>query len=267
MTTDVTLNGSALSAAVPAAKVLEVRRQLVGRRRHRRASVPGRAGAWTFGEQPGDRTLVVVVDIEADSFADRRAAVVALANWCDLLEPSALIVDDQADRYHEALLDAVVDTDEWLRRSELELPFITGPYALASALSTESIAASGSPDSGTFPITDKVTAEPIIELTPTDGTLTGFALTVNGYELSWTPAAGSLASGETVTVSSISDTVTLGANDDVNLTGTFDVADVDMQDVAGEFPLLFEGSNAWALAWTGTATAVTLDLTWRERYR
>ena len=64
MTTDATLNGVALSSAVPDAIVLRPARHLVGRRRHQALDVPGRAGPWIFGEQPGAGTVELV---DADS--------------------------------------------------------------------------------------------------------------------------------------------------------------------------------------------------------
>lgn len=264
MTTDLTLNGVALSTAVPEALVLDVRRPLVGKRRHRTAEIAGRAGSWRWDEEPGDRTIEVDLDLQAESFAERRAAVRQLAYWADVGTTAPLIISDEPDRYHEALLDSDDAALERLCYAETTIRFLAGPYALASTLSTQTVTANSNPDTDTFAIDDEVTAEPIVEITPVGGTLTGFTLTVNGYALTW---AGTLAAGETLTISSISDTVTLGANDDVNLTGAFDEADLDMADVSGEFPLLLEGSQTWAISWTGTATSVGIDFTWRERSR
>jgi predicted phage tail component-like protein len=267
MTTDVTLNAVALSTAVPAAVILEVRRPLVARRRHKIVEVPGRAGAWTFDEQPGMRLLELDVDVQADTMAARRTAVRDLAYWCDIGTAARLIIDDEPDRFYDALLDDEPDVLERLVHAATTLKFLVGPYAQAIAVSSEAISITGSPGSGTFAIPDKVTAEPVVELTAVDGTVTSFVLEVNGYELSWGPGADALALGESLTISSISDTVTLGLNDDVNLTGAFDAADLTMADVAGEFPLLLEGTTEWSLAWTGTATRVDLEFTWRERFR
>lgn len=318
--TSASLNNVDLAAAVPSATILSVSRPLVGARRHSRISIPGRPGGWTFDEVPGDRTISLVVTIGATSFAARRTAVTELAYWADIGTTMRLVIDDEPDRFHDVILADAPDLAEWLLSGDVTLAFLAGPYSSASSLSTESLAASGAgTDSGTFTIPDRVTVEPVIEVTPTNGTVTAFTLTMNGDALTWGAAAGGarpnapviqedevdlvspgggalvdfigtggrgyatyadgyiydglgwrlalIASGDTLTISSISDTVTVGINDDVDLTGTFDVAALDISDVAGTFPLLLEGLNTWALVWTGTATAVTLDITWRERFR
>lgn len=261
---DVNLNGSPLSVAVPAALVLRVERPLVGRRRHVSVDVPGRAGSWIFTEEPGDRLLSVPLDIQASSFEDRRAAVRDLAEWADVGGLSRLIFTDEPDRFHLAILDNEPDPEEWLVRSEPSLVFRAGPYAEALAISEELINIAAFPASGSFNIDDTVHALPVVEITPTNGTLTSFTLEVNGDALSW---SGNLANGATLTISSLSDTVTLGPNTDVNLTGAFDPLDISMADVSGEFPILLPGSNPWSITRTGTATTATLRFLWRERFR
>lgn len=262
--TDITLNGSNLAAAVPEALVVSVTRQLVGARRHSRVSIPGRAGSWTFDEEPGDRRIVVRIDIQADTFAERRAAIRNLAGWADVGTTANMVIDDEADRFYRVLLDDAPDVNEWLLRGECELVFVADPYAYLVTPSSEAIVANTNPDSGSFIIDDTVTAEPVVEITANAGSILTFTLTVNGYALTW---AGTLAAGETITISSISDTVTVGINADVDLTGTFDVNDLTMTDVSGEFPVLFGGTNTWSLVWTGTATSADVDFTWRERTR
>jgi len=264
--TDLNLNGVALSAAVPEALVMKVARQLVGSRRNVFVDVPGRSGSWTFTEQPGDRTLIATLDVEAGSFAARRAAVRNLAYWADVGAVARLIIDDEPDRYHEAILDAAVDPAEWLISVELlELPFRVGPYALASAASVRTLPVSGgSPESGTFTAPDTVEGRPVIQITPTDGTMTALTFTLNGQALDF---AETLLSGSTLTISSISDTVTRGVSGDVDLTGAFVPASIAMGAVSGDFGRIIEGVNAWSLVWTGTATAATVTATWRERFR
>ena len=262
--TNITLNAVSLAAAVPEALVVSVARQLVGARRHSRVAIPGRAGSWTFDEEPGDRRITIDVDIQGDTFEDRRTAVRELAYWVDIGTTSRLVIDDEPDRFHEVILADAPNVDEWLLRGQARLEFTAAPYAYITAVSTENITAGTNPDSGTFSIPDRVTAEPVVEITANAGTITAFTLTVNGYALTW---AGTLGAGDTITISSISDTVTTGTNGDVDLTGTFDVNDLDMTDVSGEFPLLIDGTNTWAIVWTGTATSATLDFTWRERTR
>lgn len=265
MTTDVTLDGVDLSTAVPAAKILDVRRPLAGARRHTAVAIAGRADPYIFTEQPGARSLEFDVSIEADTFAARRAAVVALADWCDLGAEAQLIIDDEPNQYHNAILD---DGDgaltELLRGGDATLRFLVGPYSLAVSTSSETVTATGGSDSGSFTPADTIVAEPIIELTPLNGTLTTFTLTLNGDTLTY--ASPTIASGNTLTISTISDTVTLGVNGDTMLVGAY-TGTVVLADVDGAFPLIVPGSNTWALVWTGTATNVRVAITWRRRYR
>lgn len=266
MTTDLTLDGVALSTAVPGALVVKPVRALVGKRRDEFVSVPGRAGSWKFPEEPGDRSLEFVLDLLGDSFDDRRAQVRALAGWADLGRVANLVISDEPDRYHAAILDNDPDPDEWLRRAEAMLRFRCDPYALALTPSTEELAVTGAgTDSGTFSIPDSISAEPVIELTPTNGTVTSFTLTIDGVAITYT--APTIASGNTVTINTISDTITTGISGDTMLTGAYNPANLVMGFVSGVFPLLVPGDNTWVLTWSGTATAITVDLTWRERFR
>lgn len=263
---DLTLAGVALSSAVPEALVVKPTRPLVGRRRDVFIDIPGKAGAWTFPEQPGDRTLEFDIDIQAASFEERRAAVVALADWCDLGARAALIVSDEPDRYHEVILDNDPNPDEWLVAGTITLEFRAGPYSLSTVISSETLAVAGAgSDTDTFTIPDTIWAEPVIEVTPTNGTITGFTITINGVALSYT--GPTITSGNTVTINTISDTVTSGASGDTMLTGAYNPGALLMGLVSGEFPILDPGENTWALTWDGTATTVTVEITWRRRYR
>ena len=263
--TIVTLNGSPSSTAVPELLVVAVRRELLGARRDVFIDVPGKPGSYAFAEEPGDRFLRIEFDILGDSFEDRRDAVRRLAEWADTPSGTVpLAIDDEPGRYSEAMLTGGLAVEEWLVRGSGELEYRVGPYSLADVATTETIALSGSPDSASFSAADEIIAYPIIELTPTNGTLTSFALDLNGDTVSW---SGLVLDDQTVTISSISVTITQGANVDVNLTGTFNVEDLDMADADGVFPLIVPGSNSLDLSWTGTATNVTVEITWRRRYR
>ena len=264
MTTDATLNGVPLSTAVPDALILRPARHLVGRRRHQALDVPGRAGPWIFGEQPGAGTVTLDVSIRSATLAARRAAVSALADWVDLDATAPLILDDLDDRYYDAILISDPDAAEWLDAADIALTFLTGPYSLAVATSSESITATPSPDSGSFSIADEVDAEPVIEVTAVGGTLLTFDLTLNGDTLSY--GGPTITAGNTVTISSISDTVTTGLNADTELTGAY-AGTVVLGDVTGTFPDLVAGSNTWSVQWTGTAGTIIIALAWRRRYR
>lgn len=262
---DAELDSVDLSTAVPEAIVLSVSRPLVGARRNVYVDVPGRSGSWSWADEPGDRALSIDLSLAGEDFAERRDAVRRLADWADLGRVAPLIISDEADRYHEAMLDAATDPAELLLHASTRLDFRVGPYALSTTISTQAEAAASNPDSGMFSIPDEVTALPVIEITPTNGTLLSVALTIEGRTISW--SGDVILLGQTLTISTVSDTVTRGVNADVNLTGAYDPAAVNMVDVSGDFPLLVPGSNDWAIEWTGTATAVDIDIQWRRRYR
>jgi len=263
--TDATLNGSSLATAVPAASILRVRRTLLGFRRDQFVDVPGRRSSWVFAEEPGDRSIVLEVDLGATSFATRRSAVTALADWADTLAGRVpLIIDDETDRYYEVVLDNAPDVDEWLITGYAELSYRSGPYALAVSTSSQSITATGGAATGSFTAADGITAYPVVVVTPIGGTLTGFTLDLNGSALTW---AGLRGAGLPVTVSSISYTVTDGANTDVNLTGAYVAGDVNMSSVSGEFPVIVPGTNTYTFTTTGTATSVRFAIQWRRNYR
>jgi len=265
MTIDATLAAIALSSSVPEAVILDHRRDLVGRRRHVRRNAPGRPGSWRWDEEPGDRNLELDVHIAAASIAARRDAVRRLAAWADVGD-AQLVLSDETDRYYEAILDDNAGLDELLQYAEGTVRFVTGPYSLAIATSSELVTAAGpSPDSDSFNVGDDVNVDPVIEVTALGGTVTSLTLTVNGDALTWTGAVA-LTAGEAVTISSLSSTVTVGVNVDADLVGAFNVAAVDMADVAGTFPILFPGANAWSIAWTGTATDLGIRFLWRERF-
>lgn len=264
-TTGVSLDGNVLSDIVPSAIVLAVRRPLVGRRRHVEVDVPGRAGSWIFPEEPGDRVVEFDVHVTEESFEDRREAVRLLAGWADVGDRARLVFDDEPDRFHSAILDTDATPAEWLRWSTIPLSFKAEPFAFALDESEEILALSGSsPKAGTFSAPDELAAEPIIEITPNNGTITAFGLELNGMLLGW---SGLLPEDSALTISTISDTVTTGTNTDVDLTGAYDPDLVDMADVSGVFPYIVAGSNAWSFEWSGTATDITIEITWRRKFR
>lgn len=265
MTTDVTFNNVALSTAVPEAMVLEVARGLLGARQNVRVTIPGRAGSISFPDQPGDRTLQLQLDIAADTYADRRAAVVALAGWLDLDAPAQLVLDDEPDRYWVAMLDSSPDVFEWLCTAATRVSLICEPYAYALAPTVVEADLTGGADEIEVTFVDDVDADPVIELTADGGTITAWTLTIGDDSLSW---SGLIGDGDTITVSTISHTVTTGASIDTELTGAFDSTDVDMATVAGRWPSFTADSTPTVeLEWTGTAPTVAARITWRRRYR
>lgn len=259
--TTASLNGVALST-IDGVELLRVRRPFPTPR-HKVVEIPGRAGSVIFPEEPGDRIVTLELHLLADDYAARRSAVEELAGWAYVGAVSGLVIDDQADRYEEAILDAVVDPDEWLHAATIVLPFRCSAYALGVTLSTETLTANPPTDSGDFTIPDSAEVRPVIQITANGGTLNSFTLLLNGYSLSW---VGAVSSGGTVTVNTISETITAGASTDVNLTGAYNTGDVRMTDASGFFPLLVPGLNEWGFSYSGTATSVTIEIEWRERF-
>jgi predicted phage tail component-like protein len=259
----VTLNSVTSTAGVSALRIRRVDRDLLGERRDVRVPVPGRDGSWVFPEEPGNRTIVIHGWLAAESMAAKRTAIHDLAEWVNTAGEVALSVDDESDRFYYVTLDSW-DVDTSQRYATVEIEFTASAYGMANSLSTETLSLSGtSPESGSFNVTDDLGAYPVVEITPTNGTITAFTLTVNGFVLSW---SGTLLDDETLTISSLSFTVTEGVNGDTMLTGAFGAGALSMSEVSGEFPELVPGSNPWSLEWTGTATTITDEFTWRERF-
>lgn len=261
MTTTASLNGVAL-ATISEVELLRPIRPFPATR-HKAVEIPGRAGSIIFPEELGDRVISLELHVLGADYDARRAAIRELAGWAFVGTVSRLIIDDEPDRYEDAILESAGDPDEWLKSASIILPFRCGPYALALSTSTEALVASTNPDSDTFTAPDVVEALPEIILTANGGTILSFTLTVNGFALSWT---GTVASGASLTISSISETVLQGVSTDTELTGAFNASSVRMGDASGFFPVLVPGSNSWSIEWTGTATSVDVDVEWRERF-
>lgn len=262
---DATYDSVVLSTACPEFVIKTVERDLLGSRRDAVVDVPGLAGPWVFPEEPGMRRILIGGAVLVDDMDDRLAKVELLANWADKRGPKRLIFSDQPDRFWDAWLataPAVVG-DEYAAETALE--FSAYPYAQAVTASTQVLSLTGgSPKSGSFTASDLIPALPVVEIQPTNGTITSFTWTLNGAAMSH---IGTVASGSTVTLSSLSSTITTGVNTDVNLTGAFVIGNVSMANANGEFGRIVSGSNTWGLSWTGTATTATVTLTWRRRYR
>lgn len=266
MNTTINLNATDSATAVPEMLIVRIRRRLLGARRDTFVEVPGRGGSWVFPEEPGDRSIFVEFDLQGSAFSNLRDAVRRLATWADTLNGAKrFIASDEPDRFYDVVLVGSLDVDEWLLRGSGELEYRAGPYAQAVTPTTETFAASGAgSDSDTFAALDELVAYPVIEITPTNGTITALAFTMNGDTLDW---SGLIADDETLSISSIANVVTAGESDDVNLTGAYDVSALSMSAVDGRFPLVIPGANAWSMTWTGSATTVTIEITWRRRYR
>jgi predicted phage tail component-like protein len=266
---DATLNGVDLSDACPEAVITNVTRPLLPTVRDEHQLMPGRAGSWHFTEQPGDQIITLSISVLVDDPAERRSAIRDLGEWAATLSGRVpLIISDETDRQWSVVLDSgppMVD-DEYVGTTAIA--FRSLPYAEATEITTQNETATGSSDSDTFTALGEIAADPIITLTPSGGTMGGFTLVVNGESLTWT-GPPTISAGQSITINTISQTVTIGANDDIELTGAFDPDDVSMADVvASAFPVIVPGSNAWSLSLPSgsTATSVAIVFVWRERF-
>jgi predicted phage tail component-like protein len=260
----VTLGGTAVGSAVPEFRLVGVNRGVLAERRDVFMEMPGRAGSWVFTESPGDREIVLSGWVMADGTAAKRTALTGLAKWADTPSQQQMIFGDEPDRYYLVLLTSS-RVDESTRYAEVELEFRTDPYAYATSATVETDTLTTNPDTDSITVAGDLGVCPVIELTPAGGTLTSFTFTVGSTSISW--SGGTIIAGDSITINSISSTVTLGVNGDTMLTGAFDPNQLSMATVSGSFPCLNAGANSYTLSWTGTATSVAVEWTYRRRYR
>lgn len=253
------------SALIPELVIGQVTRDLIGLPRGSFKEVPGREGSWFFRQSRGRREIRAVCHLEAATTATRRDVIESLAEWLDVESEAKLQISDEPGIYYEAVLIEAPRPDEWREFATFELAWSAQPYSLDNDLSTESFA-SGVNTTHLWNPTLSVFCYPVIEITPTNGTLTGFNLTTNGDILTW---SGSLADDATLTINSIAGVVLTGSNGDIELTGAYDPNLADMEGVSGTFPTLYPGGNNTITFFKvgGTATAITVTITYRKRYR
>lgn len=256
------------SSTIPELLVTRVRRPLVAARRDEFIEVPGREGFWLFEEKAGARTITIELDVQADSFAERRAAVIALADLLDAPSGlSQLVVSDEPDRFHRCRLASAPDPDEWLNYATIAVDLIADPYSYATAISVETYTAA-SATVHAFAVPDKVYGIPVIEVTANGGTLTGFTLAMNGDTFTYGLGGTGLTAGQTVTIDTLAYVLTRGASGDPDLDGTFDPALLDMATVSGDFPYIAAGANTiTATKLGGSAATLTVSVRWRRRAR
>lgn len=252
------------SSALSGLYVQKVRRRMVGAVRDQLITVPGRDGGWVYPERRGFRQITAECTLTSPP-STRHAAVVSVADWLDKTGERQLKFNDQPDRYWLATLTDDPDPDEWRSRATFALTWTAQPYAYAVSTTSVTVTAlSPGTLSGNFTAADTIDAYPEVTITPLNGTMTAIDFTLNDSLLSW---AGSLASGVPINLSSVSDTVTTGVSTDAELTGAYTPGLVNMADVSGEFGMILEGFNTWAIDWTGTATTARIRFRWRRRYR
>ncbi|MFG0329220.1 MAG: distal tail protein Dit [Phycisphaerales bacterium] len=232
-----------------------VRRQATPSVRDVYLDVPGRPGAWHFGEAPGDRELTLGVLIGSSTLAARRSSVRELGRW---LWPGVgvdgereLILSDEPDRYELVTLTDALEVDELMETGEGAVTFRTAPYALDVNEDTANLVLSPGGPSDTVTVTpsaDLANEVPFVATITPQAAIGGFDLVVNsGTALSY---SSNVAGGETVTV----DTETLSVlhNGQAALTAT-----------SGAFAKLAPGDNIVEVI---TDDTVDVAVTWRRRY-
>lgn len=258
----VTYDGQSSATAVPELVVQTTDRELVGEVRDEYVDVPGYAGSILFPEADGDRELDMDCTIVAADNTARRAAVRALAKWARKSSRRQLIINTEPDRYWEAKLASSDQVTERATRGRFTLSWRTGPFALSIATSeqTSASATSGTPVAVDVSGSD-VEVEPVIELTATSASPSGFTITIGGTTLTYGTA---VSPGKELTVSCVTQTVVDGLYADEEFaTGAFDGASLDMADVSGAFGVL-GGDGGSNIVVTGIDA--TVRVVFRERY-
>lgn len=243
--------------------VEDVVRQMTPTIRDSYLDVAGRPGAWRFDEAAGDRSLAVKFAAVGDTNADRRAALRRAGAFLYGTGRGArkLVISDEPDRFVYAKLAETPSAEELLRLGRFTATFRTSPFAEAVAPSSATIAGTGIGWTDTVTVPAEVglidRLAPSVEVTAT-GSASYFAFNINGVTIYY---GGAITAGTKVTVSTISATVTAGADTDTELDGTFDPSALAMTSVAGDFPYLVPGANLV----TGQGP-ISLAFRWRARY-
>jgi putative phage tail component, N-terminal domain len=263
--TGVEVNWNGISSSTITGLVFEnPKRSILGKPRGNFLTIPGRRGSWYFPEFRDRREITIPGFIEASTFSARRDAVTSLADWLDVDIQARLILGDDPTVYYEAVLTDPGEGMEWRDLAQFELVWEVQPYSLA-LVTTQIVLAGTNNYSTTFDPGLLTDVYPIIEIKPTNGTITSFDLTVNGDLLHW---AGTILSGNTITINSGAAVVLNGVNTDLELLHAYDPAYLIMSAVTGVFPSLIPGTNSLQfMRLGGTATAVTITITYRKAYR
>lgn len=243
----------------------QVRRSLIGAPRGPKLTIPGRAGFIHFPQPPGPRKIIATGFIEAPTFQQRRDRFEELADWLDVQLEARLVISDTPDVYYMGVIEESGDANEWRSTGTFELVWQVQPYAYALTTTEEAWVASIADDHLWDPdITTLV--YPVIEIQPTNGTLTGFELTVNDQVFSY---AGMIADDAIITINSIAAVALTGASGDTELTGAYDPNALSMSGVDGIFPeLVPDTTNSIEFdAAGGTATNINITTTYRRAYR
>lgn len=261
---EVTWNGVS-STTIPELVFTNPTRQLLGSHRGSFLEIPGRLGSWYYKNLRGRRQITIEGFVQSTTFDGRRNAITALADWLDVDLEAKLILGDDPTVYYEAVLTDTGDTAEWRDVGTFILTWECNPYSFD--LSTSSSVHNVDQDqTDIFSLGNLTVMAPVITITPTNGDITAFDLTLNDDALQW--SGGTIISGGSLTINSISSVVTTGVNTDIELTGAYVVGNLSMSFVYGAFPFLIPGNNTLVYhQLSGSATAITITIYYRKAYR
>lgn len=261
----ITWNGVS-SETVDGIIVGQVTRDPIGAPRTKFVEVAGKEGAWVFPQKRGMRKIAAEVSVSTLRGEPLREAMEALSDWLDVENEAQLILSDDPGIYHMASVQTVSEVPEWNGLARMLITWACQPYSYDESLTDEDWT-SGVNTNHSWNPGLKVPVYPVIEITPTNGTLIGFTLEANGNTLTY--AGNLINSGSTVTINALVPVVVSGPNDDVNLTGSWDPADSLVEYVTGSFPILLPAvmNNIRFVRTEGTATSFSIEVTYRKRYR
>ena len=253
------------STDVPGLVVSEILRDPIGAVRTAMVEVPGRDGAWIFPQNRGMRVMSVECFIERDTTLELRESTALFTSWLDVLGQAYLQTSDDPGVYWEAMLASVTEQTAWRGVGQYSIDWRLQPYALDEGIEVEAWISDAN-DIHTWDPGVDMEVFPIVQIKPTNGTLTGFTLTTNDEQLTFT---GNILSGSTVSINSIALVVVSGISTDTELTGAYNPALNLMQYMDGEFPTLQPiGNNEMHFVVTGgTATAIDISVSYRKKYR
>lgn len=256
------------STTLPQLIVEKVTRKMTGKNRDIYREVAGREGAWRFGEKKGLRSIVAECAVVSTGFpTTRRADLVAIADWLDKGGFKKLIISDEPDRFYRAILANEPEIDEWREWGKFSLEFTAEPYAYDNTINLRTFSHTVGTPTDNWTSTGKVITYPVVDITAVGGSLTSVTVSFNGDIITY---GSTILSGQSISINSIGYVVVTGVNGDTDLVGDFSTFAAAMSDVSGTFHHINPGVNNFITVTAGvgsTATSMTSNVRWRERYR
>lgn len=211
------------------------------------------------------KLLTYEAHIERSSRAELEDAIEAFQDWLAVEGEAPLLISDVPNKYYLATLTNAAEDDNYRGFAIYTLEWTCQPYMMDASITTETWV-SGVSTNHTWSPDVLMYLHPVVTITPTNGTLTGFTLNANGEVLTYT---GTLASGASLTINGICTVVVAGVNTDTELTGAYNPGSLVMAFVEGNWPILSPGiTNSFLFNKTGgTATQISITVKYRKRYR